>query len=197
MEHDPYGERLDFDPTSGRFMGALTAVLGAGGVLVTLAFPGDYPPQVATGGLLAIALAWTAMLRPRVWLEGHRLVLRGMLSTLHLPLARLQSVVVQQVLVATVDDKRHANPGVGRSRFRAMRKPRSTRDLTMTPVPGEGWTPDEGADYADFVEDRIREAAKASQRVPDAPSDVRREWAWPEVGLVVGSGLLFVVSFWF
>ena len=181
MEHDPHGERLDFAPTSGRFMGALTAALGAVGVLVTLAFPGDYPPQVATGGLLAIALAWSAMLRPRVWLEGHRLVLRGMLSTLHLPLARLQSVVVQQVLVATVDDKRHANPGVGRSRFRAMRKPRSTRDLTMTAVPGEGWTP----------------AAKAAQRVPDAPSDVRREWAWPEVGLVVGTSLLFVVSFWF
>ena len=78
-----------------------------------------------------------------------------------------------------------------------MRKPRSTRDLTMTPVPGEGWTPDEGADYADFVEDRIRDAAKVAQRTPDAPSDVRREWAWPEVGLVVGTGLLFVVSFWF
>ena len=67
----------------------------------------------------------------------------------------------------------------------------------MTAVPGEGWTPDEGADYADFVEDRIRDAAKAAQRVPDAPSDVRREWAWPEVGLVVGTSLLFVVSFWF
>ncbi len=197
MEHDPHGERLDFAPTSGRFMGALTAALGAVGVLVTLGFPGDYPPQVATGGLLAIALAWSAMLRPRVWLEGHRLVLRGMLSTLHLPLARLQSVVVQQVLVATVDDKRHANPGVGRSRFRAMRRPRSTRDLTMTPVPGEGWTSDEGADYADFVEDRIREAARVARGVPDAPSDVRREWAWPEVGLVVGTSLLFVVSFWF
>ena len=67
------------------------------------------------------------MLRPRVWLEGHRLVLRGMLSTLHLPLARLQSVVVQQVLVATVDDKRHANPGVGRGSVRcASRAPRAT-----------------------------------------------------------------------
>ena len=197
MEHDPHGERLDFAPTSGRVMGVLTAAIGAVAVILTLAFPGDYPAPVATGGLLAVALAWSAMLRPRVWLEGHWLVLRGMLSTLHLPLAGLQSIVVQQVLVATVDDKRHANPGVGRSRFRAMRKPRSTRDLTMTPVPGEGWTADDGADYADFVEDRIREAAKAAQRVPDAPSGVRREWAWREVGLVVGSSLLFVVSFWF
>lgn len=197
MDHDPHEESLEFAPTSGRVMGVLTVLLGVVAVVVTVAFPGDYPVPVATGGLLVGVLAWAAMLRPRVRLDGAWLVLRGMVSTLRLPLAGLQSVVVQQVLVATVDDKRYANPGVGRSRFRAMRRPRSTRDLTMTPVPGEGWTPDEGADYADFVEDRIREAARVARGVPDAPSGVRREWAWPEIALVLGSLLLFVVSFSF
>ena len=127
-------------------------------MVLAVAVPEGYPPPVATGGLLAIALAWVTALRPRVWLEEGWLALRGSFSTVRLPLAGIQSVVVQQVLVATVDDKRYANPSVGRTRFRAMRRARTTRDLTMTAVPGEGWQPDQGADYADFVEERIQEA---------------------------------------
>jgi hypothetical protein len=195
MDHHVDGSPLTFDSTSGRVMAVLTALLG--GLAVVAALVSDaYPTAVGAAGLLAVVLAWPAMLRPRVRLDDGFLVLRGMFSTVHLPLAALQSVVVQQVLVATVDDKRYANPGVGRSRFRAMRKPRSTRDLTMTAVPGEGWTPDEGADYADFVEDRIREAAKAARRAGDAPTGVRRDWAWLEIALVAGCVLLLVVTLW-
>lgn len=193
MEPD---ERVEFAPTSGRVTGVLTLVLGAAAVVVTLVSPEGYPPPVAAGGLLACALGWAAVLRPRVWLEDGELVLRGMLSTVRLPLAGVQSIVVQQVLVATVDDKRYANPGVGRSRFRAMRRPRTTRDLAMTATPGEGWTPDAGADYADYVEERIREAVRAARR-DGHDSGVRRERAWPEIVSVSVASLLFVVSFWF
>ncbi len=197
MDHGQH-ERVDFTPTSGRVTAVLTVVLGVAAVLVAVAFPDGYPPAVGTGGILAIVLAWAAAVRPRVWLEGPWLVLRGMFSSVHLPLAAVQSVVVQQVLVATVADKRYANPAVGRTRFRAMRRPRTTRDLTMTAVPGEGWQPDEGADYADFVEERIQEAVRAAQVAPGEGADsvVRREPAWAPIALVPAATALFVASIW-
>lgn len=198
MDHASH-ERVDFAPTSGRATAVLTSVLGVAAVVLAVLEPEGYPPAVATGGVLAVVLAWAAALRPRVWLEGPWLVLRGMVSSVHLPLAAVQSVVVQQVLVATVDDKRYANPAVGRTRFRAMRRPRTTRDLTMTAVPGEGWQPDQGADYADFVEERILEAVRSARS--GRPGDgqepgVRREWAWAPIALVPAATLLFVVSLW-
>ena len=197
MTPQPDHQRVTFDPTSGRVTAVLTVVLGLAAVVVTLVFPEGYPPAVATGGVLAIVLAWAAALRPRVWLEGPWLALRGMFSTVHLPLARLDSVVVQQLLVATVDDRKYASSGVGRSRSRAMRRPRTTRDLTMTAVPGEGWQPDEGADYADFVEERILEAARTARRDGQPDTGVRREPAWLPIVLVPAATLLFVASFWF
>ena len=202
MDHGQH-ERVDFDPTSGRVTAVLTVVLGVAAVLVAVAFPEGYPPAVGAGGVLAIVLAWAAALRPRVWLEGPWLVLRGMFSSVHLPLVGVQSLVVQQVLVATVADKRYANAAVGRTRFRAMRRPRTTRDLTMTAVPGEGWQPDEGADYADYVEERILEAVRAARSAADrgagaegAPPVVRREPAWAPIALVPAATLLFVASIW-
>lgn len=197
MTPQPDHQRVTFDPTSGRVTAVLTVVLGVAAIVVTLVFPDGYPPAVATGGVLAIVLAWTAALRPRVWLDGPWLALRGMFSTVHLPLARLDSVVVQQLLVATVDDRKYASSGVGRSRSRAMRRPRTTRDLTMTAVPGEGWQPDEGADYADFVEERILEAARTARRDGQPATAVRREPAWLPIALVPAATLLFVASFWF
>ena len=197
MTPQPDHQRVTFDPTSGRVTAVLTVVLGVAAIVVTLVFPDGYPPAVATGGVLAIVLAWAAALRPRVWLDGPWLALRGMFSTVHLPLARLDSVVVQQLLVATVDDRRYASSGVGRSRSRAMRRPRTTRDLTMTAVPGEGWQPDEGADYADFVEERILEAARTARRDGQPDAAVRREPAWLPIALVPAATLLFVASFWF
>jgi hypothetical protein len=193
----PDHQRVTFDPTSGRVTAVLTVVLGVAAIVVTLVFPDGYPPAVATGGVLAIVLAWAAALRPRVWLDGSWLALRGMFSTVHVPLARLDSVVVQQLLVATVDDRKYASSGVGRSRSRAMRRPRTTRDLTMTAVPGEGWQPDEGADYADFVEERILEAARTARRDGQPATAVRREPAWLPIALVPAATLLFVASFWF
>lgn len=206
MDHDQH-ERVEFAPTSGRLTAVVTAVLGVAAVVLALLVPEGYPPAVGTGGVLAIVLAWAAALRPRVWLEGPWLVLRGMFSSVHLPLAAVQSLVVQQVLVATVADKRYANPAVGRSRFRAMRRPRTTRDLSMTAVPGEGWQPDQGADYADFVEERIQEAVRAARSAEGragtrgaageaAPSVVRREPAWAPIALVPAATLLFVASLW-
>lgn len=178
-------ERVDFAPTSGRLTAVVTMALGTAAVVVAVVFPDGYPPAVGTGGVLAVVLAWACAVRPRVWLEGPWLALQGMFSTVWLPLAGIESVVVQQLLVAKVDDQKYASSGVGRSRFRAMRRPRTAR---------EGWTPDEGADYADFVEQRILEAIRAARR-DGLPNDgVRREPAWLPIVLVPAATVLFVVS---
>ena len=69
MDHDPHEESLEFAPTSGRVMGVLTVLLGVVAVVVTVAFPGDYPVPVATGGLLVGVLAVSGACFAHPWLE--------------------------------------------------------------------------------------------------------------------------------
>ena len=96
------------------------------------------------------------------------LELVNLFETVRLPLAAVESVVVRQVLAVRVGDKRYVSPAVGRTFRQALKKPRSTRELAMTPVPGEGLVAEEGMSYADYVEDRLREmvaGARSRRRV--------------------------------
>ena len=107
-------------------------------------------------------------------------------------------------LAVRVGDKRYVSPAVGRTFRQALKKPRSTRELAMTPVPGEGLVAEEGMSYADYVEDRLREmvaGARSRRRVkigsPEQAAlaaDVVRRPALVQLGLVVGAGLVAVLS---
>lgn len=205
----PSGEVVRFAPTSGRLSGVVALVLSLAAVLVTLVAPETYPWPVLCGGLLFASLAWAAMLKPRVWAEpaSGTLVLRNMFETVRIPLAALETVVVQQLFVVVLAERRFTSSAVGRSRFRAMRRPRSTRELAMSPVPGEGWQPDAGADYADYVEEKVAELARDARRdarvehrSPEQAAlaaGVQRQPAWLEIGLVAATLALFVASLWF
>ncbi len=206
-----------FHPTSGQFMGWLTMVVAAVALGTAVAY-GVW--VVAFGAALAGVLAWASMLRPRLLIEGGELVMRNMLETVRIPLAAIEQLNVRQVLAVRTADKRYISTAVGKPwrktivAGRSMDGPERLSDrqvpsigstTAVVPTPESGHaTFGEGADYADFVEARVREAIDRDRRRRDAPllsdaaaglaSDVRREPAWVEIVLVAGLTLAFVVS---
>jgi hypothetical protein len=189
------------------------------GVLVVLAMlvawasdPGADTAWVPCLGLVLALLIWTSMLRPRVLVQGSSLVLRNMLSTVRIPLAAIDEVVVRQVLAVRAGDRRYVCAGAGRSLRQAMKGSAAMRARAqMGGFTGEMASAAEGesevrpgALYADYVEIRIRELIKEDQvrlgvtrSSPEAAElarHVRREPAWPEIAVLGASMVLLVVA---
>ena len=183
-----------FRPTSGRITGSLavTLVVVVAGIGL---WPGDHgiAPYAAWGALFVGVLAWSAMLRPRLWVTESDLVMRNMLSTITIPLAAIEQVAVRQVCAVLVGERRYVSPAVGKSmgqlwRNRDSRTKRPTSDIS----------------YAEFVEDRIRmlaEQARAqagiglmSDEQVALAAGVRREWAWLEIAALGVTLVGFVVT---
>ncbi|MEP7736169.1 hypothetical protein ABKW28_00820 [Nocardioides sp. 31GB23] len=194
-----------FKPTSGRILGVVGVLVCAGVVAIALVDPGSGigVTGIAVAVLVGV-LVHGSMLKPLVRATDDELELVNLFETVRLPLAAVESVVVRQVLAVRVGDKRYVSPAVGRTFRQALRKPRSTRELAMTPVPGEGLVAEEGMSYADYVEDRLREmaaGARSRHRVKIASpeqaalaADVVRRPALVQIGLVVAAGLVALLS---
>lgn len=201
-----------FSVTSGRIFGALAVATAAGVVLAALLDARGGPSyETVTLAVFFGALAWTAMLRPRVELDESRLVLRNMLETVSVPLAAIESVAVRQVLVVFAGDKRYTSPAVGRTRRQLHRDGRqSTRGshggmmgfLPALPSPPEK-AESAKTSYGLFVEERVRSrvsdalakegvAARSADQARFAEGIVRTP-AYVEIAVLAGSLIVFVV----
>ena len=116
--------------------------------------------------------------------------MRNMVSEARIPLAAIEQMALRQVLAVRAGDRRFVSPAIGRS-LRSISKQGNA-------------APDPVANYADFVEQRIRTRiegarersgiAMTSDEQVALGSAVRLDWAWPElVGLVV-TGVGFVLA---
>lgn len=180
-----------FRPTSGRITGSIALLLVAAVVAIGVLDPErGFSPEVVWAALVVGVLAWSSMLRPRLWATGSRLVMRNMLTTVSVPLAAIEQVVVGQVCVVRAGDRRYVCPAVGKSWRQALRRDRPREPGTAVP-------------YASFVEDRVRQLAEEARVAAGVAllsdeqlalaDDVRRQWAWPEiVALVVACAGLVV-----
>jgi len=105
--------------------GQVVAVLGALVVVAMLVGWALDPGQVAFWVVpLALVIAmviWTSTLRPRVLVQGSSLVLRNMVTTVRIPLAAIEEVVVRQVMAVRAGDKRYVCAGVGRTLRQAIK----------------------------------------------------------------------------
>ena len=142
-------------------------------------------PQLAKEDVAVVALS----------VDDDRLVMRGMVGTVEVPLAAIEQVAVRQVLAVRAGEKRYVSPVVSKSRRRLTRAERVRG--AERPVQGE-------VSYADFVEERIlhlaeqarseRGVALLSDEQLALGRDVRRAWAWPVVAAVTVPLVLFVLS---
>jgi len=150
---------------------------------------------------------YASTVRPRVWVVGRELVLRNMLSTIYIPLAAIEKVVIQQVLAVRAGGKRYVCAGVGRTRRQAMKSSALQKARgQMGGIRGELATAavKEPANYADFVEIRIQELAnedrmrlgvkRFSSEADELARQIRREPAWPEIAALVAATAFLLVA---
>lgn len=191
--HDEVVE--DFRPTSGRITGVLALALAVAIVAVGLVDrEAGVPPLLMAVAVLCGVLVWGAMLRPRLWVTSHDLVMRNMLSTVHIPLAAIERIAVRQVCAVSAGEQRFVCPAVGRS----------WRQSLLSERPGRKAKESASPPYATFVEERLHWHAER-RRIEEGvtllsdeqlalAAGVRRVWAWPEIVALALAGLAVVVT---
>ena len=167
-----------FGATSGRVTGVLGMVAGAAVVVVSIL---DGSAVGVVVGLLGILLSWVVLLRPRVGTRGTDLLLRGMVSTVVIPLASVESLVVRQVLAVGAGGRTYISAAVGRTLRDLNRQRRGTAKVEDAPGAQDR--------YADHVHELITQRSREARREGAPAGHARREWAWPEVA---GVGVLLV-----
>lgn len=167
-----------FGVTSGRVSGWLGLATGVVIVLI-----GAFQASAAgiVTGLLVVLLTWAVLLRPRVGADDTELLLRGIVSTMVLPLASVETVIIRQVLAVRADGHRYVSPAVGRTYREINRQHRAAGQVDEIPAAG--------SKYADQVQELITERIREARRGGAPTGPARREWAWPEIG---GLGVLVV-----
>ncbi|GAB7006063.1 hypothetical protein JCM18899A_35360 [Nocardioides sp. AN3] len=163
-----------FDVTSGRVTGVLGLVAAA--IVVVVGVVDAHVPGVIAGLIVAV-LTWLVLLRPRVGMSETDLLLRGIVTTVVIPLASVESVAVRQVLAVWADGRRYVNAAIGRT-FREINRQRRGAG-TVEDVPSRELK------YADHVTTMITDRSRTARRDGAPMGPVRREWAWLELALLV------------
>ena len=164
------------------------------------------PLYVPAAALFAGVVLYTSTVRPRVWVQGHELVLRNMLNTIRIPLAAVEELAVQQLLAVRAGGKRYVCAGVGRSMRQAMKGSSVQKARAqMGGLRGElSAVREPGMHYGDFVEIRLQELVnedrarrgigRFSAEADELAKQVRREWAWPEIAALVVTIVFLTVT---
>jgi hypothetical protein len=201
------------DPTIEKFAkNGGSAISVVGGLVVAaflvgwLADMDDVPLWVPAIALFAGVVLWTSTVRPRVLVNGSDLVFRNMLSTVHIPLAAIEEIVVQQVMAVRAGGHRYVCAGVGKSLRQVMKGSSIQRARQqMGSLTGEVAADIQpGIDYGDFVESRVRELVRQdrsrrgitafSPEMEELGRQVRREPAWPEIGALAATTLFVALA---
>lgn len=167
-----------FTPTSGLMVAVLTWVgIAVALVAILLTSPTVVGLRWGVVLLLFALVVWVTQVRPRVLAFPDTLVIRHMLSDVHLPLASVDTVAARHVLYVWVGDERHSCAGIGRSTRALARGSGTARGSS------EGAA---GMDYVSYVETRIMDLAETARRERRQSASTRRVWAVPElVGFAV------------
>lgn len=191
-------------PTTSGLLGGIVGLLAATGLVgfAVVDWSGDVGPQTLCAAVFVAALSWSVLLRPRVGLvpadRPSRLRMRGMVSTLDLPLVGIGSPAVRQMLVVPFGEGRFLSASIGASRRRlrqAERGPDRQRRRGLAALIAAETTerPRHHVDVADLVVDRISRAADEARRLRDPEGPPARRWAWPEIVVLAGSLVLGLV----
>ena len=197
-----------FAPNGGTVISVLGGIVALVFIVAWAVDMDEVPLWVPAVALFGAFVVYLSTLRPRVWVHGHELVLRNMLSTIHLPLAAIEEVAVQQVMAVRAGGKRYVCSGVGRTLRQAMKGSAMQRAREQAGgLRGEiakAQVREPGMNYADFVEIRVQELvnedrmrrgiARFSPEADELAKEVRREWAWPQVGVLIATAAFFVVG---
>ena len=196
-----------FARNGGTFVAVLGGLAILGFLVAWVLDPGGVPLWVPSGALFAGVVLYGSTVRPRVLVEGGELVLHNMFSTVHIPLATVEEVVVQQVLAVRAGERRFVCAGAGRTLRAVMRGSAVQRARGQaTAMTGElGYDIQRGMDYADYIESRLRQMIRDDRQkrgitsvfspaAEELRARIRRVWAWPEIAALVATTVFLLVA---
>ena len=199
-----------FRSTGALVFGATTVVVALTLAVLAAVHPrAGAPAWVSVALVLLAVIVHIAQIRPAVQLRETDLVLRNMLTTVHLPWAAIESVRVRQFLTVRVAGRDHHCAAVGRTRRQIHREARplvvdNPKDSAFGPLAAAGRRRPTEMSFGRLVETKIQNrAADARARAGIAAEsaeqhaladDVRREPAWPEIGALVLALVALVVA---
>lgn len=195
-----------FAPNGGQFVAVVGGLVVAAFIVSWAIDIHRVPLWVPAFALVGGVVIYASTVRPRVLVRGGELVLRNMLSTVFVPLAAIEEVVIQQVMAVRAGGKRYVCAGVGRTMRQAMKGSVAGRARAqMGGLRGQlAQVHEPGMTYADFVEVRVRElinedrmrrgVAKYSDEAEQLAQQVRREPAWPEIAALAATLVLAMVA---
>jgi hypothetical protein len=202
-----HGEERRFHPTSGTAVGWLGLGL-AGVAVVAVAYDG----LSVSGARFAVAaalfglLVWCFMLRPRVVLGPTEVELRNAFSSWHVPLAGIRRVMVRAITRLDTDAGAYDGIAVGRPLRTLTRRPPpppkvGLPGLGQSSALAPGGEPAQHRNQldanavADFMVERVLEAAARAREVGQPTGTPRRSWAWLEIGCLVVLAITLLVTF--
>lgn len=191
-------------------LGYLTAaVFGLIGLL-------DGPDRLDLGLLAGCALlagiVFVVLQRPAVLADSETLHLRGMVSTVHVPLAAVERIAVGRFLAVFAGDRRYVSPAVQRTLRAVIARPGGRSGADDGPAgrggrgagAGDAGTRQERVDVADLVEQRLGQLTEdARHRAGVRPlsdeqlalaSGVRRTWSAGALAVVAGPAAALLVA---
>ena len=196
-----------FAPNGGTVIAVLGGLVALGFVVGWIFDSDGVPLWVPAIALFGAVVLYISTVRPRVMVRDRELVLRNMLTTVHLPLASIEEIAVRQVMAVRAGGKRYVCAGVGRTLRQAMKGSavqRAREEMGGLRAEMAKATREPGMNYADFVEIRIQELVnedrmrrgikRYSPEADELAAKVRREPALLELGALVATAAFFVVA---
>ncbi|GAA1965377.1 hypothetical protein GCM10009798_27090 [Nocardioides panacihumi] len=172
-----------FGATNGRVTGVMGLAIG----LVVLLIGVFHASAVwVIAGLLAGLVSWMVLLRPRVGTRGTDLVLRGIVSTVVVPLASIENIALRQVLAVWAGGRRYVSAAVGHTYREINRQRRGGGQVEEVPAAD--------TKYAEQVLELITERGREARRDGAPMGPAHREWAWLEIGALLVLVVALLVS---
>lgn len=198
-----------FKPTSGQMMGYVglaVAVFVVG--YVAWAVHSTTGLRIGLGAVFFGAVVWVTQVRPRATAYPRHVVLKNAVRDAHVPLAAIDEVAMGQTLSLWVGEARYTCIGIGNSMRQDMKAKRragldaadigTSRYSELVQRANRANLDERAMSYQTFVVTRLEElvdqAKREHARQQTDPASPRFVVAWPEVIVLVVSGLAFAGS---
>jgi len=198
-----------FKPTSGQMLGyagLACAVFALG--YVAWAVHSTTGLRIGLGAVFFGAVVWVTQVRPRATAYPGHVVLKNAVRDAHVPLAVVDEVAMGQTLSLWVGEARYTCIGIGNSMRQDIRTKRrasldaadigTSRYSELVQKANRANLDERAMSYQTFVVTRLEElidqAKREHARQQTDPASPRLVTAWPEVTVLIVSGLAFLGS---
>lgn len=193
-----------FAPTAGRVLGIITLAIGALILIDIIVEWRTWPGLTAAATVLAVsAFVWLALVRPSVVAFPDAVVLRNILSDVHVPWHLVESVAVAPVLTVVADGRAYRSSAIavsGGDRRALRRAQRASVDAATrrmpTSEPEMSNRPTTPADLgpSQYIVTRLNLLAEEHAEDSKAHTRVERRWRWPELVFIAVMAALAILA---